>query len=137
VSSENSLHRRGKRCDMRLEGARKSIEPVSVAKGVFHGASRHYVFDPEGDNGSSGGDGAFDFPTYVGRVVRLRRKDQDKNATGLDRLDDLLTVLRPGGYVAWRHPAADTVAFKARHDSERCCPVCRGITQKYVVSHLT
>src|SRR5215468_11043894 len=121
---------------MRLEGVCKRIEPVSIAKGVFHGACRHYVFDPEGHNGSSGRDGAFDFPPHVGRAVRLRREDQDKNATRLDRLDDLLTVLRPGGYVAWRNPAADTLPFKARHDSERCCLVCGGVTQKNVVSHL-
>src|SRR4029077_6041432 len=106
------------------EWASERVKPMRVAQRIFHGACWCGVLYPEGDDGFPGGAGALDFPPYVRRAVRLGREDQDKNATGLDRLDDLLTVLRPGGYVAWRHPAADTVAFKARHDSERCCLVC-------------
>jgi len=92
--------------------------------------SRSFSFCPQ-----SGGDGAFDFPPHVERAVRLCRKDQVKNATRLDRLDDLLTVFRPGGYyVAQRNPAEDTLPFKARHDSERWGLV--RVTQKNVVRHL-
>ena len=50
---------------------------------------------------------------------------------------DLLIVFRPGGYcVARRNPAADTLPFKGRHDSDRWGPVRGRVTQKNVVSHL-
>lgn len=45
--------------------------------------------------------------------MRLCQKDQDKSATRLDRPDDLLTVFRPGGYVA-RQPSSGYLALQGR-----------------------
>ena len=74
IHSEHALGGAGQCSDMRVERAGKRVEPMRVAQGVFHGARRGDVLDPERENGPSRRDGALDFPPDVRRAVCLAEK---------------------------------------------------------------
>jgi len=133
--TEHLLQRGDEARDVRIEGLREGVEPVRAAEAVLHRTGGHDLLHAKRKDDLVRRHGALDLAADVRRCVGAGGKDHDEGPGGLDRVDDLLAILRARQNVSGGDPAADPRALESGEDGLRGGLVRGGVAQEDIVGH--